>query len=182
MAFFVQLLANYAGLIYVACVIGAVLYIREIITARQDLRHALYSMEREAANSRLVRSVFMICLFLAISLGTYVLVAYVAPNLPAEAPNSTPTVPFILTSATPTPTFQPSPTRTPRPTLTPTGAAALTQPAQPTAVQQATPTPAAALMWPISTTRRATFNRSSRTTTMIAGSTFAAEASTAMGR
>ena len=37
------------------------------------------------------------------------------------------------------------PTRTPRPTLTPTGAAALTQPAQPTAVQQATPTPAAAL-------------------------------------
>lgn len=144
MAFFVQLLANYAGLIYVACIVGAVLYIREIITARQDLRHALYSLEREAANSRLVRGVLMIGVFAAISLGTYIIAAYVAPNLPADAPDSTPTAPFILTSDTPTPTFQPSPTRTPRPTLTPTGAAAPTQAAQPT-TDQATPTPAAAL-------------------------------------
>ena len=144
MAFFVRLLANYAGLIYLVCVVGVVLYLREIIGARLALRHALYSLEREAANSRLVRGVLMIGVFAAIALGTYFIGSYVAPNLPADLPAGTPTAPFILTSATPTPTFQPSPTRTPRPTLTPTGAAPIASPTVPVPTQT-TPTPSAPL-------------------------------------
>ena len=62
MAFFVQLLANYAGLIYIALIVGVVFYLREIIAARQDLQQSLYSLEREAANSRLWRSVVMLVL------------------------------------------------------------------------------------------------------------------------
>lgn len=144
MASLVRLLADYAGLIYVACAVGAVLYIRDIVTARQHLRQALYSLEREAANSRLVRGVLMIFVFAAIAFGTYVIASYVRPNLPVETPSSTPTAPFILTSATPTPTFQPSPTRTPRPTLTPTGVIPATPAAVPT-IDQATPTPSVAV-------------------------------------
>ena len=74
MAFFVQLLANYAGLIYIALIVGAVFYVREIIAARQDLQQSLYSLEREAANSRLWRSVLMLGLLSLIAVATFVLV------------------------------------------------------------------------------------------------------------
>ncbi len=57
MAFFVQLLANYSGLIYIALIIGVAFYLREIFSARQELQQSLYSLEREAARSRLWRGV-----------------------------------------------------------------------------------------------------------------------------
>ncbi len=146
MAFFVQLLANYAGLIYIALIVGAVFYIREIIAARQDFRQSLYSLEREAANSRLWRSLLMIVLLGGIALAILVLTNVVAPQIVAEDGSITPTPAFTLPTNTPTPTFQPTPTRTPRPptatpgTPTPTiGAAAQTTPNA-----TATPQPAAA--------------------------------------
>ena len=37
MAFFVQLLANYSGLIYIALIVGAVFYVRDLIIARREL-------------------------------------------------------------------------------------------------------------------------------------------------
>ena len=91
MAFFVQLLANYAGLIYLGCVIGVVLYLREIVAARQDLHKSLYSLEREAAGGRVVRGTLLIVLFGAIAIATYVLATVVAPQLPVEGADGTPT-------------------------------------------------------------------------------------------
>ncbi len=120
MAFFVQLLANYAGLIYIALIIGAVFYVREILVARQDLQQSLYSLEREAANSRLWRSVLMLGLLGLIAAATFVLSTVVAPQVVTDEGRVTPTAAFILPTNTPTPTFQPTPTRTPRPpTATP---------------------------------------------------------------
>jgi hypothetical protein len=124
MASLLQIIVDYAGLIYLGCVVGAVLYFREIFAARQDRRQSLYSLEREAANSRAVRGALMILVLGLLAGATYVLSTYVAPTLETNQPTPTPTLPFLLTTETPAPTLQPSPTRTPHPTLTPIGAAA----------------------------------------------------------
>lgn len=147
MVFFLQLLANYAGLIYVVCIIGAVLYLREIMVARQAGRKALYSLEREAAGTRMARGTLMIGAFGLVALATYLLSTYVAPTLEAAAEAATPTPQFVLATKTPTPTYQPSPTRTPRPTETPTGSAPPPTVAAPGAATEApTPTPPVALV------------------------------------
>jgi hypothetical protein len=138
MAFFVQLLANYAGLIYIALGVGVVLYIREILVARQDLQQSLYSLEREAASSRLWRSILMLGLLGLIAFATFVLSTVVAPQVATDEARITPTAAFTLPTNTPTPTFQPTPTRTPRPptatpgTPTPTLAGAATEAPTPT--------------------------------------------------
>ncbi|HTP10357.1 MAG TPA: hypothetical protein VMP08_19020 [Anaerolineae bacterium] len=145
MAVFVQLLANYAGLIYIALIIGAVFYIREILVARQDLQQSLYSLEREAASSRLWRSIMMLGVLGLIAAATFVLANVVEPQLKTDEGRVTPTAAFTLPTNTPTPTFQPTPTRTPRPptptpgTPTPTAVGAPTEGPTPTAV----PLPAA---------------------------------------
>src|SRR5512138_1406169 len=108
MTFFVQLLANYAGLIYIALIVGAVFYVREIIGARQDLQQSLYSLEREAANNRLWRSILVLGLLGLIAIATFVLSTVVAPQVAIEDGRATPTPPFKLPTDTPTPTFQPT--------------------------------------------------------------------------
>ena len=139
MAFFVQLFANYAGLIYIALIVGAVFYVREIIAARQDLQQSLYSLEREAANSRLWRSILMLGVLGLIAAATFVLSTVVAPQVITDEGRVTPTAAFTLPTNTPTPTFQPTPTRTPRPptatpgTPTPTIEGAPTEAPTPTA-------------------------------------------------
>lgn len=127
MASFVQLLANYAGLIYVACAVVIALYLREIVVARGDRKQALYSLEREAAGTRMARGTLMIGVFMALALGTYLLATYIAPEMQAALAAATPTPQFVLNTKTPTATFQPTPTRTPRATATPTGEAPPTQ-------------------------------------------------------
>jgi len=120
MAFFVQLLANYAGLIYIVLIVGAVFYVREILVARQDLQQSLYSLEREAASSRLWRGIVMLGVLGLIAFATFVLSTVVAPQIVTDEARATPTAALTLPTNTPTPTFQPTPTRTPRPpTATP---------------------------------------------------------------
>ena len=139
MASLLQILANYAGLIYLACVVGVALYIRTIFVARQDRRKSLYALEREAATARATRGILMILVLGLLAGATYTLSAYIVPTLATDQPAATPTPAFSLATETPAPTLQPSPTRTPRPTLTPTGAAT---PIAPTGAAPAlTPTP-----------------------------------------
>lgn len=138
MAFFVQLLANYAGLIYIALIVGAVFYFREIIAARQDLQQSPYSLEREAANSRLWRSLLMLGLLSLIAAATFVLSTVVAPQVTTDEGRVTPTPAFTLPTNTPTPTFQPTPTRTPRP---PTATPGIPTPAVEGTPVETTPTP-----------------------------------------
>jgi hypothetical protein len=157
MAFFVQLFANYAGLIYIALIIGAVFYVREIIAARQDLQQSLYSLEREAANSRLWRSVLVLGLLSLIAVATFILSTVVAPQVATDQGRITPTAAFTLPTNTPTPTFQPTPTRTPRPptsvpgTPTPTIAGAPAEAPTPTplTVAAACPDPNAQIVAPV---------------------------------
>src|SRR5512143_3451017 len=139
MAVFVQLLANYAGLIYIALIVGAVFYIREILVARQDLQQSLYSLEREAANSRLWRGIVMLGVLGLIAFATFVLSTVVAPQVVTDETRATPTAAFTLPTNTPTPTFQPTPTRTPRPPTATPGTSTPATAGAPTAAP--TPTP-----------------------------------------
>ncbi len=141
MATLVQLLASYAGLIYIACIIGAAFYVREIVAARQELQQSLYSLEREAANSRFLRSLAMLGFIGLLAAVVYILQTIVAPQLALQTVSNTPTPAFQLPTDTPTPTYQPTPTRTPRP---PTEVPKATASApQATLATTATPTPPA---------------------------------------
>jgi len=135
MAFFVELLANYAGLIYIGCAIGAAIYIRDILAARSDLQTSLYSLEREAANHRVVRGSILVVLFVGAALIAFVLANVVAPTLPMSSGNSTPTPSLLSPTKTATPTLQPTPTRKPTATSEPTS----TSP-QPVAATEVPPT------------------------------------------
>jgi hypothetical protein len=141
MAFFVQLLANYAGLIYIVLIVGAVFYVREILAARQDLQQSLYSLEREAASSRLWRSVVMLGVLALIACATFVLATVVAPQVTTDEARATPTAAFTLPTNTPTPTFQPTPTRTPRPPTATPGTPTPTIEGAPTEVPTPPPLP-----------------------------------------
>ncbi len=148
MATLVQLLANYAGLIYIACIIGAAFYVREIIAARQELQQSLYSLEREAANSRFLRSIAMLGLIGLIAVVVYVLQTVVAPQVAAEVVVETPTAAFQLPTNTPTATYQPTPTRTPRPPTEPPGTPAPAPPGATPAPPTPTPPPLPAASCP----------------------------------
>ena len=126
MVFFLQKLANFAGLVYLACAVGMVLYLREIFAARLDRKQSLYSLEREAANARASRGVLMIFVIGLLAGATYVLSTYVAPTLAVEQAATTPTPPFTLTTDTP---------------LTPTGQATAPIEATPAAAESPTPAP-----------------------------------------
>jgi hypothetical protein len=141
MAFFVQLLANYAGLIYIALIVGVVFYFREIIGARPDQQQSLYSLEREAANNRLWRSILVLGLLGLIAFATFILSTVVAPQVLSDEGRVTPTAAFKLPTDTPTPTFQPTPTRTPRPPTSTPGTPTPTL--QNAATEEPTPTPLA---------------------------------------
>jgi hypothetical protein len=141
MAFFVQLLANYSGLIYIALIVGAVFYVRDLILARRELQQSLYTLEREAANNRFWRSVLMLMLLGLIAGAVFILSTVVEPQLTAELPGATPTSAFTLPTNTPTPTFQPTPTRTPRPVTPTPGPVTPTLEGAPTAVPTPTTPP-----------------------------------------
>ena len=142
MAFFVQLLVDYSGLIYIVLIIGGAFYLREIFSARQELQQSLYSLEREAANSRLWRGIVMLVLLGLIAVAIFGLKTVVAPGLATDAARVTPPPPFILNTTTPTPTFQPTPTRTPRPPTLAPGTPTPTIEGAPTATPSPTPPPA----------------------------------------
>ncbi len=120
MTFLFQLFAKYAGLIYIACAIGVAFSIRDILAAREQKRITRFSLEREEANSRIVRGSIGVVLFLGLIVVTSIIANDVAPAVIADATRSTSTPSFILPTGTPTPTIQPTathkPTRTPAPT------------------------------------------------------------------
>jgi hypothetical protein len=146
MEFLIQLLANYAGLIYIGCVIGSAFSIRDILAARSEKQITRFSLEREAANSRIVRGSIMVVLFIGLAMVTLILATTTAPNL-SRAPSGTPTPSFLLPTSTATPTIQPTPTH--KPTLTPAPTSAVpsaitTTPEPPTLEPTLLPLPPAA--------------------------------------
>jgi hypothetical protein len=113
MVFFLQILANYAGLIYLACAIGIALYLREIFAARLDPETiAVLAGTRAAAMPGLARR--FVIFVLTLLAGSDVSVVDVRHADPVtDQPATTPTAVYA-DDGNPAPTLQPSPTRTPR--------------------------------------------------------------------
>ncbi len=84
--------------IFLVLVIIGVIYLRSAIIAFQEMRTAIYRLERERAVARLTRSGASLALVAAVMLATFIIVTFTTPALPASArPTPIPTVSFLTT-------------------------------------------------------------------------------------
>lgn len=120
---FLELISKYAVLIYVICGVVILVYLRRAILARRERAHALFTLEREVATGKALRSVLVIGAFSLLAGAIFFInlssISYF-PSLTEEPPTP---VHFITPLLQPTPTSEPvtpSPTPTPSPTSTPT--------------------------------------------------------------
>ena len=116
-------LRTYEVWIYLVIGLGVLVSIRKFILAWQELRNAVFGLEKENAQSRLNQAAGLLALLLIIAMTEFVAVSFVAPGEPGANPLLTPTLdllasPTITMSVTalaneqtpsppaPTPTFQ----------------------------------------------------------------------------
>ncbi len=90
---------NQAWIFLVLVILGA-FYLRSTINAFQEMRSAIYRLERESAVARLTRSGALLALLAAVILATFIIVTFATPALPASArPTPIPTVSLLTTPA-----------------------------------------------------------------------------------
>jgi hypothetical protein len=142
MAIVVDFIKNYAPWVYGACALVALWYLRVVLVARRERRHAVFTLEREAALNR-VYGAWTVTVAVVIIMGLVYLLSTVVFNAVQPLVNegvqpptpqtlsgfatATPTLPLPeMTPPTDTPTPRPRPTRRPPPTpipqVTPTAA------------------------------------------------------------
>lgn len=124
-----EFIARYAPWIYGLCALGILFYARIAFLAQRERRHALFSLEKEVATSRALRSLAMIgVLLLAVGMTFFIgrVPSVARPPAQGGIPPLTPLVTPLLIptpigpSPTPILTPSPSPTRAPvTPTATP---------------------------------------------------------------
>jgi len=142
MAIVVDFIKTYALWVYGACALVALWYLRVVFGARKERRHAVFTLEREAALNRIysawtVAIALLVVMGLVYFLSTTVfdavepLVEQAGQPTPVVImrPSATPTLPLPeILPATSTPTRRPRPTRRPEPTLIPITATPAMQP------------------------------------------------------
>ena len=136
MTVLVELIADYSEWIYGLCAIGILIYLRLAMKARGEKRRALFTLEREAAASRMYRAITGIFALLLVMGAIYSVDNFLAPQvhlLYKENPTPTFILPVATPTETPAPTATPSPTPTrPRPRPTPSPTPTLPPPPTPT--------------------------------------------------
>ncbi len=100
MAAVLRFFIRFAPLIYLLLSMGLLLGIRRLIQARGELREAVYGLERELAHRRSSRAVTSLALVGILAAGELVLVAFLAPSLPALSLLATPTVNLLAVPTT----------------------------------------------------------------------------------
>jgi hypothetical protein len=96
-----QFFRAYEIWIYVLLGLGGLIYFRKFVSAWQDLRGAVFGLERQSAQGRLNTAASMMVLLLILAASEFALVTYVAPAFPEASPPMTPTL-DLLATATPT--------------------------------------------------------------------------------
>ncbi len=139
MTVLVELIANFAIWIYVACGLTALVYLRVICLAKKERGASLFTIEKEVATGRAYRAIFTILGLLVIAGLVAFVDLYLAPTLGVAVGSGTPTGPLVL----PTHTATPLPST---PTATPTRGSLVrpTPPWTPTPEQSPTPNVASA--------------------------------------
>ena len=99
-------LTRQAIFVYLACIVGAILYALTGLAARRRREAAQFSLERDVNQQRMLRSFLISGLFLILAVIVFLIANYVEPWL-QDAPETTPTLVGILT-LTPTPLVLPT--------------------------------------------------------------------------
>jgi hypothetical protein len=152
MTILLRWLIDHVWLFYVACAIGALIYLVRALAAQRERNLAMFTLEHETATVRAVRAWAMVFLFVAISLVIFIGVRLVLANSPMYDPTAprptvtpnagvqppTPEATSTLTDSITIPMFgSQTPTATPatplpNPTQPPTPAAVASPTATPT--------------------------------------------------
>ena len=102
MAAVLSFFIHYALLIFLLSALGVLFGIRRMVRARTEMRGAAYGLEREIAQRHTSQAVSTLVLVGFLALAEFVLVVFLAPNIPALSQLATPTMNPLFT---PTSTF-----------------------------------------------------------------------------
>jgi hypothetical protein len=100
MAAVLRFFIRFAPLIYLVLGLGLVIGIRHLIRARGELREAVYGLERELAQRHASQAIAGLALVGIFAAAEVVLVAFLAPNLPALSLIATPTMNLLAVPTT----------------------------------------------------------------------------------
>ncbi|MCS6906580.1 MAG: hypothetical protein RML93_01705 [Anaerolineales bacterium] len=89
--------------IYLLLGLVGLFYLRKFLMAWNELKGAIFGLERESAQGRLNQAAAMLVLILSLMLAEFILTSFVLPSFPAAFPLFTPTVNLL---ATPTVTLE----------------------------------------------------------------------------
>jgi len=153
MTILLRWLVEHAWVFYAACAVGVIVYVLRALAAQRERNLALFTLEREVATARIVRSWAMVLVFVAVAAVVFFSTTMILPELPALSagtPPPTPTPAAGVEPSTPDVSVTPSPTLGALvPSLTPTA----TVPSAPTAAPSGpteVPTPAPAISGEVS--------------------------------
>ena len=90
--------------IYLLLALGGLIYVRKFIIAWRELRGSSFGLERESAQARLNQAASVLVLLLTMAVTEFVLVSFIAPEVPGASPLPTATLDLL---ATPTTTLSP---------------------------------------------------------------------------
>ena len=117
MNYVIRFLAEFEVPIYLMLGIVALIYLRRILMALQEKRLAIFGLEREAAQRKVVGASTVLILVGLLTVGEFVVATFLAGELAQEPTFATPTIEVLTT---PTVTLGPPPEgATPTPTLYP---------------------------------------------------------------
>ncbi len=103
MAVLVKLIANYSHWLYLAGVLGILIYLRVALLARRERARSVFTLEKETATGRTYRAL-MTALGIAFLLGLiFVNTALIAPSLDVPAGTEETPMVFLIPTATPSP-------------------------------------------------------------------------------
>lgn len=93
------LIDRYQTWLYLLLGLAAFFYARQLWNAYQDLKIALFGLEREQAVGRLRRAATLLSLVVLTASTVFILTTYVTPSLPASVPTPLPTISLLTTPA-----------------------------------------------------------------------------------
>jgi len=99
-----QFLYDYAGLIYLLLLLGAIFAIRQLARARGEQRQAVFGLEKELARRHTSRAAAALSIIGFLALAEFIVIVFLIPALPALTFLTAPTLQF---GALPTSTIPP---------------------------------------------------------------------------
>lgn len=84
--------------IYLLLGLGGILYIRKFLVAWQELRTAIFGLERESAQSKVNQAASVLVLLVIMALAEFALVSFVTPMFPGASTLPTPTIDLLATA------------------------------------------------------------------------------------